>query len=148
MWYEKYTGFAYRHLGNNIETGIDCFNLCRLVYKEQLDIDIPYDTAYWCNIVDEDWYNKTHERSMDTASTEAYGWKKTEDLEEFNIITMSLGSTNVTNHCALLVEKNKMLQTMIDHKSWIAPYGRYYKNYTVGMFKWVGVSDDFIFNTN
>ena len=97
--------------------------------------------------MDEDWYTKTHERSMDAASTEAYGWKKTEDLEEFNIITMSLGSTNVTNHCALLVEKNKMLQTMIDHKSWVAPYGRYYKNYTVGMFKWIGVSDDFIFNT-
>ena len=29
---------------------------------------------------------------------------------------MSLGATNVTNHCALYLGKNKILQTMIDHK--------------------------------
>ena len=35
-WYDSYTGFPYKHLGDNITTGIDCFNLCRLVYKEKL----------------------------------------------------------------------------------------------------------------
>ena len=138
-WYNNYLGFPYRHLGNNIETGIDCFNLCRLVYKEQLGIDIPYDTADWCNIVDEDWYNKTSIDNIGKAATEAFGWKKTTDLEKFNIITMSIGSTNVTNHCALYLGDNKILQTMIDKISWIAPYGRYYKNYTIGMFKWIGM---------
>ncbi len=52
---------------------------------------------------------------------------------------MSIGSTNVTNHCALYIGENKMLQTMINHKSWIAPYGRWYKNYTVGIYKWIGM---------
>ena len=52
---------------------------------------------------------------------------------------MSIGSTNVTNHCALYLGDNKILQTMIDKISWIAPYGRYYKNYTIGMFKWIGM---------
>ena len=65
--------------------------------------------------------------------------KKTKELDEFNIITMSIGATNVTNHCALYLGKNKMLQTMIDHKSWIAPYGRWYKNFTVGIYKWIGM---------
>ena len=78
-WYSKYLNFPYRHLGNNTESGIDCFNLCRLVYKEQLGIEIPYDTADWCNIVDEDWYNKTQDRPFDKGGTEAYGWKKTND---------------------------------------------------------------------
>ena len=64
-WYNKYLDFPYKHLGNDIKTGIDCFNLCRLVYKEQLGIEIPYDTADWCNIVDEDWYNKTQDRPFD-----------------------------------------------------------------------------------
>ena len=35
--------------------------------------------------------------------------------------------------------KQVKLQTMIDHKSWIAPYGRWYKNFTVGIYKWIGM---------
>ena len=44
-WYNKYLNLPYIHLGDNPKTGIDCFNLCRLIYKEQLDIKIPYDTG-------------------------------------------------------------------------------------------------------
>ena len=138
-WYSKYLNLPYLHLGNNIETGIDCFNLCRLIYKEQLDIDIPYDTADWCNIVDENWYSKTHDRPFEKGATLKYGWQKVTNVEKFNVITMSLGSTNVTNHCALFIGDNKILQTMIDKKSWIAPYGRYYKTYTMGIYKWIGM---------
>ena len=36
-WYNSYTGFPYKHLGDDTKTGIDCFNLCRLVYKEKLN---------------------------------------------------------------------------------------------------------------
>ena len=52
-WYNSYTGFPYKHLGDKIDTGIDCFNLCRLVYKEKLNINIDYDTSHFCKIVDE-----------------------------------------------------------------------------------------------
>lgn len=139
IWYSKYLNFPYIHLGDNPETGIDCFNLCRLIYREELNIDIPYDTSEWCNIVDEDWYSKTHNRPFDEGATEKFGWKKVSIPEKFNVITMSLGSTNVTNHCALYIGERKILQTMIDRKSWVAPYGRYYKNYTIGVFKWIGI---------
>ena len=61
-WYNKYKDFPYLHLGNNAETGIDCFNLCKLVYLNELEIDFPYTTSDFCKIVDEDWYSKTHER--------------------------------------------------------------------------------------
>ena len=140
-WHNKYLNLPYLHLGNNPETGIDCFNLCRLIYKEQLDIDIPYDTSDWCNIVDENWYDKTHERYFEIGGTEKYGWQKreTKKPEEFDVITMSLGSTNITNHCSLYIGNNKMIQTMINHTSWIAPYGRYYKDFTIGIFKWIGM---------
>ena len=140
-WYNKYLGFSYIHLGNNPKTGIDCFNLCRLIYKQELDIHIPYDTSDWCNIVDENWYTKTHERYFDIGGTEKYGWKKRDikEPEEFDIITMSLGATNVTNHCALYIGNNRMIQTMLEHKSWIAPYGRYYKDFTMGIYKWIGM---------
>ena len=31
---------------------------------------------------------------------------------------------------------NRILQTMLEHDSWVAPYGRYYKQYTMGIYKW------------
>ena len=135
-WYNSYTGFPYKHLGDDINTGIDCFNLCTLVYKKELNIDIPYRTSDFCNIVDEDWYSKTHERWMDKAATDVHGWTKVKEPKPFDVILMSLGSTHVTNHCALYVDTNKILQTMIKHTSWIAPYGRYYKQYTTGIYRW------------
>ena len=135
-WYNKYKDFPYLHLGNNAETGIDCFNLCKLVYLNELEIDIPYTTDYFCKIVDEDWYSKTQERLFEQAATDEYGWIKVKEPKRYDIITMSLGATNVTNHCALYVDRDKILQTMINHKSWIAPYGNYYKQYTTGIYRW------------
>jgi len=135
-WYDSYTGFPYKHLGNDTETGIDCFNLCALVFKHELNIDIPYTTSDFCNIVDEDWYSKTHERWMEKAASEEYGWAKVKEPKKYDVILMSLGSTHVTNHCALYLGDNKILQTMINHKSWVAPYGRYYKQYTIGIYRW------------
>jgi cell wall-associated NlpC family hydrolase len=57
-WYKKYVGFPYKHLGEDPISGIDCFNLCTLIYKQELEIDIPYRTKDFCNIIDEDWYSK------------------------------------------------------------------------------------------
>ncbi len=135
-WYEKYVGFPYLHLGNDIHEGIDCFNLVRLVYRQELSIDIPYDTSDFCDILDEQWYNKTHDRPFEKGATLRYGWEKTDVPEIYGLIIMTIGSTNCANHCSIYVDKNKMLQTMLNHSSWIAPYGRYYKQYTIGTYKW------------
>lgn len=138
-WYKKYIGLPYLHLGTSTKTGIDCFNLCRLIYKEQLGIDIPYTTSDFCNIVDEDWYSKTTEQWMHKAATTEFGWKAVTSPQKYDIVLMSIGSTNVTNHCALYVGDNKILQIMIDHTSWIAPYGRWYKQYTTGIVRWINM---------
>ena len=136
-WYNSYTGFPYKHLGDDIETGSDCFNLCRLVFRNELNIDIPYTTSDFCNIIDEDWYTKTHTQFMlDGFNNPDLGWEKVKTPQVYDIIIMSLGSSHVVNHCAIYVDLNKMLQTMINHKSWIAPYGRYYKQYTLGIYRW------------
>ena len=135
-WYNKYKDFPYLHLGNNAETGIDCFNLCKLVYLNELEIDFPYTTSDFCKIVDEDWYSKTQERFFEINANEKTGWRKVKEPQLYDIITMSLGATNVTNHCALYVDRSRILQTMIDHTSWVAPYGNYYKQYTTGVYRW------------
>lgn len=139
-WYNKYVGLPYKHLGDSVDNGIDCWNLCALVLKEQCDYEVPWRTIDFCNIIEEDWYTKTHERWIDNAFSKNDSFFEKLDLNTplqlFDIITMSLGSTNVTNHCAIYVDRNKVLQTMIKHKSWIAPYGNYYKQYTTGIYRW------------
>jgi hypothetical protein len=35
-WYDQYCNLPYKHLGDDPVTGIDCVNLCRLFYKNEL----------------------------------------------------------------------------------------------------------------
>lgn len=140
-WYNKYIGFPYKHLGDDPETGIDCFNLCKLVYLQELGIRIPYDTSYFCNITEENWYSQTTEQWMHKAAIIEFGWEKLDTPENFSVILMSLGSTNVSNHCALYLGEGKTLNIMINRTSWIAPYGRYYQQYTTGVYRWIGINN-------
>lgn len=145
MWYDKYVDFPFRHLGNDPETGIDCFNLIRLVYKNEKNIIIPYSTADYCNIVDQDWYNKTDSNPLsESFNNLALGWEEieTSELNLFDVVTMSIGSTNCVNHCAVYVDRGKILQIMTNRKSWISPYGNYYKQYTLQAFKWKGMPNE------
>ena len=135
-WYEKYVGFPFIMFGSDPQTGIDCANLIKHVYKHELKIEFPYESTDFCNILDDNWYNKTHDRPFEKVGTLEHGWEKVTTLDIFNVITLTIGSTNCTNHCALYVDKNRILQTMTEHESWIAPYGRYYRQYTTGIYKW------------
>ena len=136
-WITKYLNIPYRHLGNNLDIGIDCGNLCAKVIKEQTGEDVLVKTSDFCDIVQEDWYKKTNTPIFENMFTnESNGFIKIDNPKPFDIILMSIGSTNITNHCALYLGNAKMLQTMIDHVSWIAPYGKWYKQYTTGIYRW------------
>jgi cell wall-associated NlpC family hydrolase len=137
--WDKYVGLPFKHLGIDPETGIDCFNLIKCIYKKELNIELPYTTRNFCDIIDDNWYARTHERLIDNVSNLKYGWEKTDKLEPYNVITMTMGSSNITNHCAIYIGNNKILHTLQNHKSHIAVYGSYYKQYTMGIFKWVGM---------
>jgi cell wall-associated NlpC family hydrolase len=141
MEWDKYIGLPFKHLGIDPTKGIDCFNLIQFIYKDKLDINIPYTTRDWCNIIDENWYFKTHERLMDIVTCEKYGWQKVQKIEKYNMIIMMLGSSNVNNHAALYIGQNKILHIMPNHKSHISVYGNYYKQYTTGCFKWIGTTN-------
>jgi cell wall-associated NlpC family hydrolase len=135
-WYDKYVNIPYKHLGNSPESGMDCYNLCRYVYKQETGVEIPFLSYDLCNIVDSDWYNKTTEQFFENEVASNPGCKKVTEPKIFDFILISIGSTNVTNHCALYVDKNKILHTMINKPSWISPYGSYYKQYTTGIYRW------------
>ena len=135
-WYDKYLNIPYKHLGNDPNSGMDCFNLCRYIYNEETGIEIPYLSFDRCNIVDDDWYNKTSDPIFEKSALDDPSWKRVSEPKKFDFILMSIGSTNITNHCAMYLENNKVIHTMVDRPSWVSPYGSYYKQYTTGLYRW------------
>lgn len=143
-WYNKYLNAPYKHLGQDLATGIDCFNLCALVLKEQCGFNVGMSSSDFCNIVDDDWYTKTHESLLHIgANTDRpdFSWKQVSTPETYDVLILSLGSTNIANHCAMYLGSNKLLQIMIDRPSWVSPYGNYYKQYTLGIYRWNGLTN-------
>lgn len=143
-WYNKYLNLPYKHLGNDPDTGIDCFNLCSLILKEQCGFNVALSTSDFCNIVDDDWYSKINDSLFDigvSVDKPDFSWKAVDTPEIYDILIMSIGSTNVANHCCMYVDTDKLLHIMIDRPSWIAPYGKYYKQYTVGIYRWNGLKN-------
>lgn len=140
-WYKKYTGLPYKHLGESIETGIDCFNLCKHIYKQELGINVSYSTSNFCNIVSDSWYNFENKEIMLNATKldeEGFKWEKVLEPKVYDLILLTIGSSNITNHCAMYVDRGRILHTVSGRKSWVAPYGNYYKQYTTGIYRWNG----------
>lgn len=135
-WYSKYLNIPFKHLGQTPESGMDCFSLCRYVYEQEKHIKIPYLSYEQCNIVDEDWYLKTNTPVFERVTSTDTRWLKVTTPEPFDFVLMSIGSTNVTNHCALYLTNNKLLHIMIQRPSWVAPYRGYYEQYTTGIYRW------------
>lgn len=141
-WYNKYINLPYKHLGTNPDTGIDCANLCAYVYKHELGINIQLTSSDFCNIVDDDWYLKTNSQIIEDGiklNRPDFSWVEVDEAKPFDILVMSIGSTNISNHCALCIDSSKLLQTMVGRYSWVSPYGKYYKQYTTGIYRWNGL---------
>lgn len=140
-WYNKYIDLPFKHLGDNPQTGIDCVNLCIFIYKDHLRIDLPFKSYDYCNIVDENWYNKVTKDPFLTQLRDNPDWVKVKEPKPYDIIVFSIGSTNVTNHCCMYVDNNKILHTAENRKSWVGLYGTHYKQYTVGIYRWKALAN-------
>ena len=102
-WLPNYLNLPYKHLGND-RSGIDCFNLCALIYREVLNIEIPYTTQDSGCDVSVNWYdsNLTANILIDRA-TPKWGWDIVTEPISFDIVLMSIGATSAPNHCALFL---------------------------------------------
>lgn len=135
-WLPNYIGLPYKHLGNDRE-GIDCFNLITLIYREVLNEDIPYNTQDSGCDISLDWYSKAETANIlyDRAKP-TWGWQIVERAQPFDVLLLSIGSTNAPNHCALMLNNNKILQVSDGHPSWVTKYGRHYQQYTIKIGRW------------
>jgi len=136
-WIPNYIGLPYKHLGNDPKTGIDCFNLGRLVLNNELGAEIPYTTQDSGCDVATNWYSKTETANILFSRAERkWGWETIDRPEPFCMILFSIGATNYPNHCGLYLGGNKFLQVTEGHNSWVSPYGNYYKQFTIRMCRW------------
>ena len=143
-WYNKYINAPYKHLGQNLVKGIDCFNLCSLVLKQECGIHVGLSSMDFCNIIDDDWYLKVTESPFEQGSKiykPDFSWELVESPSIYDLLLITIGSTNVPNHCAMYVGENKLLQTMVGRSSWVSTYGKYYKQYTTGIYRWNGLKN-------
>ena len=135
LWYDKYVNIPYKLFGTDPKTGMDCFNLLRYVFSEELNIIIPYTSSDFLKIVDDRWFEKTHQQYFLQGAKNG-DWEDVDKLKNYDFILMSLGSTNVVNHCAMYLGDNKILQMIENRPSGIYEYHKYFKQYTVKKKRW------------
>ena len=138
-WWRKYENLPYKHLGIDPINGIDCTNLASLVLKREKGVDVGFTSGDHCSIDSEKWYNSTlKDLMLEYFKNNKDKWVEIpkDRSQPFDIALISLGSTNITNHCAIFVEKDKLLHIMLNKKSWVSSYGRYWKQYTIRIFRW------------
>lgn len=134
-WYDKYVNIPYKLFGTDPSTGMDCFNLLCHVFEKEKDIKIPYVSSDFLKIVDERWFLKTNEQLFLQGSSNG-DWLEVQQLKPFDMIIMSLGSTNVANHIALYLGDNKILQMIENRPSGVYEYHKYFQQYTVKKIRW------------
>jgi|SRR5688572_4554953 len=139
--YNRYEGFPYKHLGNDTVTGIDCFNLCRLVLRNECKIEIPYETKDLCTDTSTNWFMHSSEFACDRFVTKELGWEviPLSKLKPFDMVLMSLGSSNCVNHTAIYLGQNRIIQIMFGYRSWLSAYASHYKNRTIKVGRWIGI---------
>ena len=72
-----------------LKTGMDCFTSCVMCSKTELNITIPYTSSDFLKIVDDSWFEKTHEQFFLNEMKKG-DWVEISSLEPFDLILMSI----------------------------------------------------------
>jgi hypothetical protein len=72
MWYNKYVGIPYTELGRD-KTGVDCWGLARLVYREEFGTELPDFSELYTTTSDQDLTSSLIEQYRD-------GWELVQDM--------------------------------------------------------------------
>lgn len=133
-WANEYVGLPFKPLGRT-EDGLDCYGLTRLVYLEQLGIELPMML---------DKYKGTHERNHDEMkqalleeSQNMDRWLPVIQGQETSYDILILNVAAMPLHVGLVVKKNAMLHIRTGENATIVDYrkGEWRLNKPVGIFR-------------
>lgn len=108
-WSSEYIGIPYLINGRDRE-GIDCWGLVRLVYKEQLGIDIPSYASYYDHAEDYEGFARAFDEGLGD-------WEKVSQPKEFDSIWVRL--LGVACHTGIMLQNGRMLHAMVGADSCI-----------------------------
>lgn len=104
-WYEKYMSVPFVDKGREMD-GADCWGLARLIYKDELGIELP---DYL------DAYEHTLERkaiSLHISDVYEKNWVKVEEPKEFDLVIVDI--SGVPMHIGIVTKKDHMIHCSRD----------------------------------
>lgn len=103
VWWEKYIGIPFAEKGRDL-SGVDCWGLVRLVYKEQLGIDLPsYDREYADS-------NDREVLARLVNAEEEKLWHHPEKPQPFDVIIINM--LGMPTHVGIVIDSSKMLHCL------------------------------------
>lgn len=121
---EKYIGIPYVVNGRDFD-GIDCYGLVRLVYKEELGIDLPSFAEEGIN----------PERTQELISQYKEGWEPTENIQAGDVVIFRV--MGVDAHIAIAVSSTHFLHARQGYNSAIESFDSpKWKTRLVGSYKY------------
>ena len=110
-WVQKYVGIPYKTRGDDIK-GADCLGLVELIYKEKLNIHLPFnehlETENNLNVV------------SNAIKKEKIKWIKLDKAENFCVVLLNIYGLPV--HLGLVLNNNYMIHSLKGHNSVIEKY--------------------------
>lgn len=130
MWTDEYIGLPFKPDGRD-RNGLDCWGLVKLVYNEQLGIELP---SYEGVFKEENVNNlKVVSNLMDR---ERKKWTLVSEPQEMDVLLMRIQS-KIISHVGIYLNKNKMLHIMKGIESVVEPTtGIQWKDRIVGVYRY------------
>ncbi|MBF0358854.1 MAG: C40 family peptidase [Magnetococcales bacterium] len=131
MWANAFTGLPFILDGRD-RSGLDCWGLVRLVYKDQLNIDLPSFSGAF-----KDLKRETLQKISNMMAVESRNWNKVDAPQEYDVVLLrAYGS--LASHVGICLGNGLMLHVLEDIDSVIEPInGPRWRNRVAGYYRYV-----------
>jgi len=106
-WIAQYVGIPYKSKGTTLEEGLDCLSLIELIYKEKLNIHLPFNEHLETD--------NNMEAVGNAISLEKCKWIKLEQPENFCVVVLNICGFPV--HLGLVLNNGYMIHSLKGHNS-------------------------------
>lgn len=126
MSFEKYIGLKYKEKGRDF-SGVDCYGLVRLIYKNEYKIDLPSFT--------EEYTQDNTLRIQELIAQYKEGWESVDDPVEGSIVLFRVLGTE--SHVGVVINSTQFIHVRENQDSVIESLdSAYWKKRKVGYFKY------------